>query len=166
MANNPPPATSILRPRRFTGGIPWPGNSATQGLFAALPWIDAAVIALIFIALLNHTILLPGRFVDLPQAPFTEGHLQSGLIAIVQPVNSPDGIRETLLFLDDERYSSLRPDQLDRLGESIRSLAADANTRTLNLLIDGSVPMAETSRWINRLRDAGIQQINLVEKPR
>lgn len=163
MANKPP---SIIRSRRFTGSLPWPRNRAAQGFFSALPWIDAAAIALIFIALCSTTILLPGRLLDLPEGPFTEGLPQNGLIAIVQPVDSPEGIQETLLFLDDERYSSLRPDQLNRLGESIRTLTAGGATRAMNLLIDRKVPQEETSLWLIRLRNAGIQQVNLVEKPR
>lgn len=155
--------TSIFGERRSAFR---PRSGAGRAFLSAVPWIDAGVIALIFIAFTSHTLLLPGRLVDLPPGEFTEGLLQNALVAIVQPVERPDGVQETFLFLDDERYSSLQSGQRERLNESIRTLITGSGMRSMNLLIDRDVPMSEMMLWFNLLRDAGVQQVNVVERPR
>lgn len=149
------PTLSIVR-RSFAGML-WPRNRGARAFLLAVPWIDLLALAVIFFFFTQAVVLQPGKRIDLPEAPFTEGMLASTPTAILQYVATPNQPNEVVLILDDGRYRA-HGENLGRLPEALTGSPA------LNVLVDGTIPCAALNEWLNRLRDAGVQEINLIEK--
>lgn len=143
---------------RFGG--PW-----ARSLLAAIPWINALILIVVLLAVHGRLVISPGMVFDLPRAPLREG-LHQGLTALMIPVarDTPGG-EETLIFFDDDRYATQDEDQMTVLSERLRSRVTVGKRRELLLLADKRVPHGDVIRFVNVAREAGVQRVNVAEKP-
>jgi biopolymer transport protein ExbD len=141
------------------------GGAWAQSLLAAVPWIDAIIIVVLLLAVNERMVVSPGVVFDLPRAPLREG-THAGLTALMISVaRDVPGADETLVFFDDDRYMTHDAEQMSVLSERVKSRVALGVRRELLLLADKRVPHGEVVRFVNVAREAGVQRVNVAEKP-
>ena len=141
------------------------GGAWAQSLLASVPWINAVVIVVLLLAVNQRMVVSPGVVFDLPRATFREGShagLTALLISVARDVPGGD---ETLIFFDDDRYVAQDAEQMVLLSERVRSRVALSARRNLLILADKRVPHGDVMRFVNAMREAGVQQVNVAEKP-
>ncbi len=143
---------------RFGG--PW-----AHALLSMVPWINCLVIMFLMLVVNHRTVISPGVVFDLPHATFREG-MYVGLTALMITVarDTPGG-EETLIFFDDDRYSTQDAEQMSVLAERVKSRVALGTRSELLLLADKRVPHGDVMRFVNAVREAGVQRVNVAEKP-
>ena len=141
------------------------GGVWAQALLSLVPWIDCVVLAVLLLAVTRRTVISPGVVFDLPRATFREG-MYVGLTALMITVarDTPGG-EETLIFFDDDRYSTRDQEQMSVLAERVKSRVALGARNELLLLADKRVPHGDVVRFVNAVREAGVQRVNVAEKP-
>jgi len=143
---------------RFGGA--WP-----QALLTAVPWLDAIVVVVLLLAVNQRMVISPGVVFELPRAPLREG-THVGLTALmISVVRDAPGADETLVFFDDDRYLTQDEEQMAMLSERVKSRVALGVRRELLLLADKRVPHGDVVRFVNAVREAGVQRVNVAEKP-
>lgn len=141
------------------------GGTWVQSILAAVPWINAVVIVVLVVAVNQRMSISPGMVFDLPRGTFREG-IHAGLTALMIAVDRDvPGEAETLIFFDDDRYSSQDPDQIALLSERVKSRIALSARREILLLADKRVPHGDVVRFVNAMREAGVQRVSVAEKP-
>lgn len=143
---------------RFGG--PW-----AHALLSMVPWINCLAILFLMLVVNRRTVISPGVVFDLPHAAFREG-MYVGLTALMITVarDTPGG-EETLIFFDDDRYSTQDTEQMSVLTERVKSRVALGSRSELLLLADKRVPHGDVMRFVNAVREAGVQRVNVAEKP-
>jgi biopolymer transport protein ExbD len=143
---------------RFGG--PW-----SQAVLSLVPWLNAVVLLVLLMAVNERMVVSPGVVFDLPGAALREGS-HAGLTALMIAVerDAPGG-DETLVFFDDDRYSTQDADQMSMLCERLKSRVALGARRELLLLADKRVPHGAVIRFVNAARESGVQRVNVAEKP-
>jgi biopolymer transport protein ExbD len=141
-----------------------PRSRIAQAWLSAVPWISVMLIVGLFWVVGDRMRVQPGVAFDLPPAPFREG-MHYGLTAVMLPVSRPSGQSETLVFFEDEPYSTAVPAQVRQLGEALRNRAARETRRELLLLADRRVSHGDVMAAVELARAAGIQRINVAAKP-
>ncbi len=141
------------------------GGVWAHTLLAAVPWLNVLVIAVLLFAVHGRSVVAPGVIFDLPAAPLSEGlnaKMTALMIAVARDVAGGD---ETLIFFDDERFSTRDPEQLAALSERVRARVALDGRRELLLLADRRVPHGDVMAFVNVARAAGVARVNVAEKP-
>lgn len=157
--NNPSKPTKPYVWRRHTfAGARWTRNRLVRSLLLVVPWIDLMAVAVFLGFILHGTMVQPGRLIDLPATQPTEGMLAHTPTAIVRRLVAPNRPDVSILIMEDVRYTSDRPVEL----EALRNTAV---SEKLNLLMDERISYGEALAWMERLRESGAQTINLVIKP-
>ncbi len=141
------------------------GGPFAQALLASVPWFNAVVLVVLLLAVNRRMVVSPGVMFDLPRAPLREG-MHAGLTALMISVarDTPGG-DETLIFFDDDRFSAQDPEQMTMLCERIRNRVALGVRRELLLLADKRVRHGDVMLFVNAVREAGVQRVNVAEKP-
>jgi biopolymer transport protein ExbD len=141
------------------------GGVWAQALLTSVPWFNAVVIVVLLLAVNQRMVVSPGVMFDLPRAPLREG-MQAGLTALMISVarDTPGG-DETFVFFDDDRFSTQDTDQMAMLSERVRNRVSLGAKRELLLLADKRVPHGEVVLLVNTVREAGVQRVNVAEKP-
>jgi biopolymer transport protein ExbD len=141
------------------------GGAWAQTLLAAVPWINALVVVVLLLAVNQRLVISPGVMFDLPRAPLREG-MHAGLTALMISVaRDTGGGEETLIFFDDDRFSAQDPEQMQMLSERVRNRVALGARRELLLLADKRVRHGDVVLLVNAAREAGVQRVNVAEKP-
>jgi hypothetical protein len=124
-----------------------------------VPWINLIVIAFFLFLIFRGTMIQPGRVSNIASATLEEGLLAKYPTAIIRRLVAPNRPNVTVLFLNDARYVSDQPAEL----EALRALSINDK---LNLIIeDETIPHGEIIRWKERLRACGVTHINEVMPP-
>ncbi|MEI7901047.1 MAG: biopolymer transporter ExbD [bacterium] len=141
------------------------GGAWAHALLSMVPWIDCVIILVLMVLVNRRTVISPGVVFDLPRATFREG-MYVGLTALMITVarDTPGG-EETLIFFDDDRYSTRDVEQMSVLTERVKSRVALGARSELLLLADKRVPHGDVVRFVNAVREAGVQRVNVAEKP-
>ncbi len=141
------------------------GGVWAQALLSMVPWIDCVIIVFLMLMVNRRTVISPGVVFDLPRATFREG-MYVGLTALMITVarDTPGG-EETLIFFDDDRYETQDGEQMAVLTERVKSRVALGARNELLLLADKRVPHGDVMRFVNAVREAGVQRVNVAEKP-
>jgi biopolymer transport protein ExbD len=143
---------------RFGG--PW-----ARTLLSSVPWLNAGVLFVMLFAVHGRLVINPGMVFDLPRAPLHEGTHQ-GLTALMVPVaRDTAGGEETLIFFEDDRYSAQDADQMSVLAERLKNRVSLGARREMLLMADKRVPHGDVIRLVNVAREAGLQRVNVAEKP-
>lgn len=141
--------------RHSFSGRRWPRSRVVRSFLLIVPWIDLALAALLIYCLLGKTVVQPGHVVRLPEGEVEEGLPANCPAAVVKQLMAPGREHVTVLLLEEGRYTSDNPTELEALERTRPG-------RELNLMVDEQVPYGEALRWVERLRRCGAQQINLV----
>lgn len=144
--------------RHSFAGKRWSRSRMVRSFLMLVPWIDLMVCAVLVFCLTRQTLVQPGRVVELPAAAAEEGLLARCPTAVVRRLMAPDRPDVTVLLLDEGRYSSDNPSEM----EAVTRTRLDAE---LNLVVDKAVSYGETLAWVERLRACGVERINLVAVP-
>ena len=141
------------------------GGAWSQALLASVPWFNAVVLVVLLLTVNRRMVVSPGVMFDLPRAPLREGN-HAGLTALMISVarDTPGG-DEALIFFDDDRFSAQDPDQMAMLSERVRNRVALGARRELLLLADKRVRHGDVVLLVNAVREAGVQRVNVAEKP-
>lgn len=141
------------------------GGVWAHALLSMVPWLDCVIIVVLLLLVKRQTVISPGVVFDLPRATFREG-MYAGLTALMITVarDTPGG-EETLIFFDDDRYSTQDAEQMSVLTERVKSRVALGARNELLLLADKRVPHGDVVRFVNAVREAGVQRVNVAEKP-
>ncbi len=141
------------------------GGVWAQALLASVPWIDALIVVVLLLAVNQRMVVSPGVLFDLPRAQLREG-MHAGLTALMISVaRDLPGADETLVFFDDDRYLTQDAEQMSVLSERVKSRVALGVRRDMLLLADKRVPHGDVVRFVNAVREAGVQRVNVAEKP-
>lgn len=141
------------------------GGVWAQALLASVPWIDALIVVVLLLAVNQRMVVSPGVLFDLPRAQLREG-MHAGLTALMISVaRDLPGADETLVFFDDDRYLTQDAEQMAVLSERVKSRVALGVRRDMLLLADKRVPHGDVVRFVNAVREAGVQRVNVAEKP-
>jgi len=141
------------------------GGVWAQSLLASVPWINVIIIIVLLLAVNQRMVVSPGVVFDLPHAALREGThagMTALMIAVARDVPGGD---ETLIFFDDDRYVAQDADQMVLLSERVKGRVAQSANRELLLLADKRVPHGDVMRFVNAMREAGVQRVNVAEKP-
>jgi len=141
------------------------GGMWAHALLSMVPWLNAIVLVVLLLAVNERLVVSPGVVFDLPQATLREG-TRAGLTALMIAVerDAPGG-DQTLIFFDDERYFTEDAEQMAVLGERLKNSVALGVRRELLLLADKRVPHGDVMRFVNVAREAGVQRVNVAQKP-
>jgi biopolymer transport protein ExbD len=141
------------------------GGTWAQILLSTVPWFNAVIIVVMLLAVNHRMVVSPGVVFDLPRGALREG-THAGLTALMISVaRDTPGEDETFVFFDDDRYSVQDADQMSILSEHAKSRVALSANRELLLLADKRVPHGDIMRFVNAMREAGVQRVNVAEKP-
>ena len=151
------PSPYVWQRHTFTG-VRWEPSRTARAFLKLVPWIDLMACAVLVFLLAQQTLVQPGRVVEMPQAPLAEGLLAKRPTAVVHRIVAPERQQATVLLLEDGRYSSDVPRELDALAETHLD-------EEINLIVDAQVSHGETLVWVERLRRCGARRINLVATP-
>ena len=134
--------------------------------FRGIPWIDALVIIVLLLFVNNRLAIVPGMVFNLPQAPLRGGTQSAVLTAVMIPVvQDVSSGSETLVFFDDERFS-MKDDNLEqRLSAKVRRRIQASSIHDMLLLADRNIPHGDVIRFVNIVREAGVNRVNVGEKP-
>ncbi len=154
--------------RHTFSGTRLPRSRTVRSFLLMVPWMTLMVMAVIFYCLFQQLVMRPGRVmelnpavhehmqqVDLPEGQQEEGLLTRSPTAILRRLEAPDRVGVTVLLLDDGRYLSDNPAELEALADAYLS-------RELNLIVDKDVPYGATMEWVERLKSLQVERINLV----
>lgn len=141
------------------------GGVWAQALLSMVPWVDCVIIVFLMLMVNRRIVISPGVVFDLPRAAFREG-MYVGMTALMITVarDTPGG-EETLIFFDDDRYATQDGEQMAVLTERVKSRVALGARNELLLLADKRVPHGDVVRFVNAVREAGVQRVNVAEKP-
>lgn len=157
-----PPATP-LEPyvwRRHTfAGTRWPKHRTLRSFFMIVPWIDLFAVAGFLFLIFHGTMIQPGRLSNISSVTLEEGLLAKHPTAVIRRLIAPNRPNVTILFLDDARYTSDQPTEL----EALKLVRLNSE---INLIIeDETIPHGEIIRWKESLRACGVTHINEVMPP-
>ncbi len=138
----------------FTGKR-WPRNRVVRSFLLLVPWINLMAFAVLSFCLMRQTLVQPGRVLELPKGRQEDGLLLNCPAAIVKRLEAPGRTGVTVLLLDEGRYASDNPTELDALMRARPGAE-------VNLLVDVQVPYGEAVQWIERLKACGVARVNLV----
>ena len=141
--------------RHSFSGRRWPRSRVVRSFLQIVPWIDLALAALLIYCLLGKTVVQPGHVVRLPAGETAEGLQATCPAAVVKRLMAPGREQVTVLLLEEGRYTSDNPTELEALERTRPG-------RELNLMVDDLVPYGEALRWVERLRRCGAERLNLV----
>jgi biopolymer transport protein ExbD len=141
------------------------GGAWAHALLSMVPWVNGVIIVVMVLMVNHRMVISPGVVFDLPRATFREG-MYVGLTALMITVarDTPGG-EETLVFFDDDRYSTQDAEQMSALAERVQSRVALVARKELLLLADKRVPHGDVVRFVNAVRQAGVQRVSVAEKP-
>jgi len=146
---------SGLRTRYF------PKSRISPGLISMTPWLNLVLLIVFMFVLDAKFVLQPGVVVELPEAPFTDG-ARSVLRAVVIAVETGvPGVREEVIFFDDEYYRVKNEQHLQRLRRALDAAAQRHPGWGLILLADRRVQLGTLTAIFNIAREAGIRSVNL-----
>ncbi len=135
--------------------------------FRGMPWIDALIIMVLLLYVNNRLTIIPGMVFELPEAPLRGGTQGAVLTAVMIPVvQDASSGSETLVFFDDERFSMDDAEFELRLSGKVRSRIQASATHDMLLLADKNIPHGDVIRFVNTVREAGVNRVNVGEKPR
>lgn len=132
-----------------------PRSRVLRSFLLMVPWINLMVLAVLVYCVFRQTIVQPGWVVELPTGTPEGGAFANHPTAIVRRLIAPGRADASVLLLDEGRYSSDRPREL----EALKQLEAG---ETLNLIIDSRVSYGEALKWVERLKACGAVRVNLV----
>lgn len=138
----------------FTGPLR-PRSKVVRSFLLMVPWINLLVLGGILWMFSRQTLVQPGRVVELPTGVAEEGLSTQAPSAVLRVLEAPGREGVTVLLLDDGRYCSDRPSELEALSHAYPG-------HELNLVVDVAVPYGTAMAWIERLRSCGVGRINLV----
>ena len=141
------------------------GGVWARTLLAAVPWINAAVLVVMLLAVHGQLAVTPGVAFDLPRAPLREGVRHELTALMIEVARDAPGGEETLIFFDDDRFSAQDEDQMVMLAERLKDRMTLGRSRELLLLADKRVPHGDVVRFVNIAREAGMLRVNVAEKP-
>lgn len=153
------PQAPYVWKRHTFAGARWPKHRTARAFFMIVPWINLLMLGFFLFVVFQGTMIQPGRVGDISSVTLEEGLLAKHPTAVVRRLIAPNRPNVTLLFLDDARYASDQPAEI----EALRLLNMQSE---LNLIIeDESIPHGEIIRWKECLRACGVTHINEVMPP-
>ncbi len=170
MAQQKPKSEGHISPyvwqRHSFTGKRLPRSKTIRSFLLMVPWITLFIFGIVFACFAQRLMMHPGRVLDLssqqmvqvPQGALEEGMLTSAPVAILKRIVAPNRSEVTVLLLDEGRYSSDNPTELDALHQA--KLGSE-----LHLYVDAEVPYGATIEWIERLKACKVERINLVTTP-
>lgn len=141
--------------RHTFGGKRWPQSRMTRSFLLMVPWMNLMALAVLMYCVFRQTIVQPGWVMELPTAVSTEGSFARHPTAIVRRLVAPGRTDASVLLLDEGRYSSDRPKELEALARTWPG-------ETVNLIMDSRVSYGEALKWVERLKACGAVRVNLV----
>lgn len=138
----------------FTGRT-FPKRRIVRSFLLMVPWINLMVLGMLLWCFSKQTLVQPGRVAVLPEGIAEEGLSVQAPSAVIRPLVAPGRDGVTVLLLDDGRYCSDSPSELEALKSAYPG-------HELNLIVDVEVSYGVAMSWIERLRACGVEHINLV----
>ena len=130
---------------------------------AAAPWIMLLVLMLMFALIEGRLAAAPGITFDLPSATGPQTDLP-GLVALVLPMGrETDGVRETVVFFDDARYSLADETSAEAFRADLMARTGGDAAATLLLLADRHVPSGDVMRLVGLARGC-VANVQVAEK--
>lgn len=155
MSQQKEPVTPYVWERHSFTGKTFPKRRIVRSFLVMVPWINLMMMGLLLWCFGQKTIVQPGRVVTLPKGPVEEGLSVQAPSAVIRPLEAPGRVGVTVLLLDDGRYCSDLPSELEALKRAYPG-------HELNLIADVTVPYGTVMQWIERLKGCGVERINLV----
>jgi len=151
-------ALSGLRTRYF------PKFRVGQGLLSMAPWLNLGLLILFFLLIESRFLLQPGVVVRLPEAPF-RGGLHPSLTAVILAVETgTPGVREEIVFFDDERFLMRDESQAERLRGVLVGKLLKRPDSSLVLQTDVNVRHGTVMRVLNMARESGVKEVDLATR--
>ena len=139
-----------------------PPNRISRGMVSVAPWVNLALLLLLFYMINAPFILQPGVRVDLPEAPFTDG-TRYGHVVVVLSQEAADRAagREEIVYFDDERFILGRPGQPERLRAAFVDAVRKRPDAAMVLEADRRVEHGTIVRLLNMAAEAGVREVNI-----
>jgi biopolymer transport protein ExbD len=138
----------------FTGRK-FPKRRIVRSFLLMVPWINLVAMGVLLWCFSQQTLVQPGRVVMLPEGPAEEGLSVQAPSAVIRTLEAPGRKDVTVLLLDEGRYCSDSPSELEALTRAYPG-------HELNLIVDVSISYGTVMTWIERLKACGVERINLV----
>ena len=154
---SPPEQTVSGLRTRFT-----PRSRINQGLIGSAPWVNLALLMLMFALFEGRLVLRPGVVVNLPEGPFRSGAAGPVMVAVVVAVE-PTG-REAggeAVFFDDLRYRMGHAEDLENLKAAFARRTAEHPDETLVIQADQQVKHGTVMALMNMASEVGIRSVDL-----
>jgi biopolymer transport protein ExbD len=140
-------------------------NRLCRGLVVTAPWISAVLLVVGYLLLTSPFVLQPGVIIQLPEAPFTSGSPYGHRLAILSLETPAPGVREEIVFFEDERFLMKDPSQQARLGKALTAACRERPEASLIVEADARVQHGTLVRIFTMATEAGIKSLNLATRP-
>ena len=136
-----------------------------RGLIGAAPWLNAALLVVMFLWLTFPYVQQPGVVVQLPEAPFASGTPYGHRLAILSQESQEAGTREEIVYFDDEPFLVRDPARMATLRDSLRRAATDRPKAPLIIEADKRVLHGTILDILNMAGGVGMKEINIATRP-
>lgn len=142
-----------------------PRTRIGHGTVAVAVWVDLVLLLLFFVLLTGRFVLQPGIVVELPTAPFRDGARAIEVAVVLSVPGAVPGLRDDIVFFDDERFVMSRPGQREALQQSFARLAARTAPVDLTLEADRRVLHGTVLDIMDIALEVGVGKVNLATRP-
>jgi biopolymer transport protein ExbD len=147
---------------RTVGGLRtrfFPRSRIWMGLVTVAPWINLALLMVLFSMLDAKLVLQPGVAVALPEGQFAAG-VRPSLVAVVLSVGEGQERRE-VVFFDDSRYLVAQKQQMENLALALASRVARQPEADLVIEADRGIPHGTVVRLMNMARSVRVRSVSI-----
>ncbi len=130
-------------------------------LMGVAPWVNVALLIVMYLQLSAPYVLQPGVHVRLPESPFVAG-ARYGLNLVVLAGDATGG---EIVFFDDQRYLIADAGQADTLRVALAGAARRKAGFPLVVEADEAVRHGTIIRLYDMAADAGVREINMATRP-
>jgi len=158
---------SVRRPENSGRRRYRPSSRINQVAFGLVPWLNVIVLTLAVILALRPHLAVPGIPVSIPKGTF-RGGLSTDLILLVIPDgarHSAPGAQDVQVFFQNERYRLSVAEHVQRFRQRLSEVLAARSNKDVQLYMDASVEQSNLVKVMDKLRDTGIEHVNIVVKP-
>jgi biopolymer transport protein ExbD len=134
-------------------------------MVTAAPWVDFALLVVMFLFFRMPSVLQPGLVVRLPESPFAGGTRYGHNMVVLSQETAGRPLREELVFFDDARYLVRDPGQMNDLRAALSRAVRERPELPLVVEADQAVRNGTLVQLFNMAADAGIANVNLATRP-
>ena len=140
-------------------------NRISRGMVTAAPWVNLALLVVLYILLSAPNVRQPGLLVRLPEAPFTSGSQYGCNVVVLSQEVPGKTTRQEIVYFDDERFPLNQTARVKELGRRFVRVVQDRPHTILVIEADRMVQHGTVVDLFNLAAEAGFKEVNVATLP-